>query len=182
MASFIFKEVLNDLMDYFLLSDLNNLLAYKSEQHLSDDLIHEFTTNQSGDDVVQQGVMIALAGIDNLPYTILVKTENEKSEFTAQQHRLIHCQSGYVLQVKHKQIRLFTMPYLKKFTALTLDKIEQLKAVKINLENGWYTVNIYAGFLQISGEEQACIEFILEHVDQQPLFQANIQYMYHLEN
>ena len=74
------------------------------------------------------------------------------------------------------------MPYLKKFTALTLDKIEQLKTVKINLENGWYTVNIYAGFLQISGEEQACIEFILEHVDQQPLFQANIQYMYHLEN
>ena len=126
--------------------------------------------------------MIALAGIDNLPYTILVKTENEKSTFVAQQNRLIHHQSGYVLQVKHNQIRLFTMPYLRQFTALTGDKIEQFNTVKINLNNGWYTVNIYAGFLQIDGDEEPCFEFILKHVDQQPSFQADIQYMYHLEN
>ena len=44
-----FTEVLNDLVNYFLLGDILLLEDWKQANHLSDDLAMEFTTNESGD-------------------------------------------------------------------------------------------------------------------------------------
>ena len=164
------------------MSDSENLLAYKNEKQLSDDLIYEFTSNDSGDEVVQQGIMIALAGIDNLPYTILIKTENEPSELAKEPHCLVHHQSGYILHVVNNKIALFTMPYLRCFTQASIDNIEQFKPVKIRLINGWYNVAVYMGFLKGNEGDEPCLEFILKKEAEQPQFYADVQYMYQLGN
>ena len=66
-----FTEVLNDLVNYFLLGDILLLEDWKQANHLSDDLAMEFTTNESGDRVFDEGIVIPMAGIENYPYTIL---------------------------------------------------------------------------------------------------------------
>ena len=46
-----FTEVLNDLVDYFILGDILLLEEWKKDNNLSDDLATEFTINESGDRV-----------------------------------------------------------------------------------------------------------------------------------
>ena len=58
-----FTEVLNDLVNYFLLGDILLLEGWKQANHLSDDLAMEFTTNESGDRVFDEGIVIPMAGI-----------------------------------------------------------------------------------------------------------------------
>src|SRR6218665_1352709 len=70
MALYKFDEVLNDLMDYFILGDPGYLLQYKIENNLPDDLLTEFTTEETGDQVVEEGVMVPMIGIENYPYTV----------------------------------------------------------------------------------------------------------------
>ena len=41
-----FTEVLNDLVNYFILGDILLLENWKQVNHLSDDLTTEFTTNE----------------------------------------------------------------------------------------------------------------------------------------
>ena len=60
-----FTEVLNDLVNYFLLGDILLLEDWKQANHLSDDLTMEFTTNESGDRVFDEGIVIPMAGIEN---------------------------------------------------------------------------------------------------------------------
>ena len=43
-----FTEVLNDLVNYFILGDILLLEDWKRANDLSDDLAMEFTTNESG--------------------------------------------------------------------------------------------------------------------------------------
>ena len=64
-----FTEVLNDLVNYFLLGDILLLEDWKQANHLSDDLAMEFTTNESGDRVFDEGIVIPMTGIENYPYT-----------------------------------------------------------------------------------------------------------------
>lgn len=42
-----FNEVLNDLMDYFILGDVDCLMKYKIENDLPDDLLTEFTKEET---------------------------------------------------------------------------------------------------------------------------------------
>ena len=65
-----FTEVLNDLVNYFLLGDILLLEDWKQANHLSDDLAMEFTTNESGDRIFAEGIVIPMTGIENYPYTI----------------------------------------------------------------------------------------------------------------
>ena len=63
-----FTEVLNDLVNYFLLGDILLLEDWKQANHLSDDLAMEFTTNESGDRVFAEGIVSPMTGIENYPY------------------------------------------------------------------------------------------------------------------
>ena len=75
-----FTEVLNDLVNYFLLGDILLLEDWKQANHLSDDLAMEFTTNESGDRVFDEGIVIPMAGIENYPYTILFNLSGDRPE------------------------------------------------------------------------------------------------------
>ena len=66
-----FTEVLNDLVNYFILGDILLLENWKCANNLSDDLAMEFTTNESGDRAFAEGIVIPMTGIENYPYTIL---------------------------------------------------------------------------------------------------------------
>lgn len=50
-----FSEVLNDLVDYFLLGDIQLLESFKQQHELPDDLARAFTTGDSGDLAVAEG-------------------------------------------------------------------------------------------------------------------------------
>ena len=65
-----FTEVLNDLVNYFLLGDILLLEDWKQANHLSDDLAMEFTTNESGDRIFAEGIVIPMTGIENYPFPI----------------------------------------------------------------------------------------------------------------
>ena len=75
-----FTEVLNDLVNYFLLGDILLLENWKQANHLSDDLAMEFTTNESGDRVFSEGIVIPMTGIENYPYTILFNLSGDRPE------------------------------------------------------------------------------------------------------
>ena len=66
-----FTEVLNDLVNYFILGDILLLESWKRANNLSDDLATEFTTNESGDRAFSEGIVIPMSGIENYPYTVL---------------------------------------------------------------------------------------------------------------
>ena len=51
--------------------DILLLEDWKQANHLSDDLAMEFSTNESGDRIFAEGIVIPMTGIENYPYTIL---------------------------------------------------------------------------------------------------------------
>jgi len=52
-----FNRCLTNGMDYFIAGDPYALLDFKKRNNLSDNLLAEFTTNESGDNVVYEGIM-----------------------------------------------------------------------------------------------------------------------------
>ena len=138
-----FTEVLNDLVNYFLLGDILLLEDWKQANHLSDDLAMEFTTNESGDRVFDEGIVIPMAGIENYPYTILFNLSGDRPELCKERNRLQLRKSGYSLKVDHNMLMLFTWPILEQFTP---EKVKDLisyyrvhKKPMIELANGWYS-------------------------------------------
>ncbi|WP_299435670.1 hypothetical protein [uncultured Aquimarina sp.] len=159
-----FTECLNDTWDYFFLTDPANLLQFKQENNLSDDLMNEFTTNESAELATQNGVIIPMSSISNQPYTIFFNTNNQTSEFEKDTSNLLFKKSGYVLNVINKEVCLITVPYLKNWTLE--NGINRLKeAIKIGvrqsvtLQNGCYTVTILGGFTIQDTIEEATFEF-----------------------
>ena len=105
-----FTEVLNDLVNYFLLGDILLLEDWKQANHLSDDLAMEFTTNESGDRIFAEGIVIPMTGIENYPYTILFNLSGDRPELCKERNRLQLRKSGYSLKVDHNMLMLFTWP------------------------------------------------------------------------
>ena len=111
-----FTEVLNDLVNYFILGDILLLENWKRANHLTDDLAMEFTTNESGDRAFAEGIVIPMTGIENYPYTILFNLSGDRPELCKEKNRLQFRKSGYSLKVAHNTLLLFTWPRLKQFT------------------------------------------------------------------
>ncbi|WP_103070441.1 hypothetical protein [Aquimarina sediminis] len=171
----IFTECLNDLWDYFFLGDPDNLSRFKSNHKLSDDLMHEFTENESGDLVVEKGVLIPLSGIENYPYHIIFQINTNNSVFDTNKNDLQFKKTGYSLEVINNEIYLMTVPYLKQWTKET--GIHNLKSNKIrpkvNLENGYYRVEILGGETNQNNGWEPTIEFCLQkEIDK---IEANIE-------
>lgn len=104
-----FTEVLNDLVNYFLLGDILLLENWKQANHLSDDLAMEFTTNESGDRVFAEGIVIPMTGIENYPYTILFNLFGDRPELCKERNRLQLRKSGYSLKVDHNTLTCTTV-------------------------------------------------------------------------
>lgn len=199
MKIFKFSEVLNDTISYFLLGDLASLKRYKTENNLPDDLATEFTTNESGDNVVKDGIIIPLAEIENYPYTIIFNLSNETPELQKEGNELQVQQSGYYLKVESNKIMLFTWWILQNYTDDSIE--ERIKhqteynKPQIELENGWYKVEILGGqtlqessFTNQQGETiktielEPTFEFLIEKVDEKGICTADIFKSYKLKS
>jgi len=161
-----FTECLNDTWDYFFLTDPSNLLRFKQENNLGDDLIQEFTTNESAELATKKGVMIPMVNIINQPYTVLFNVNNEVSPFKVSTSNLLFKREGYVLHIINNELCLVTVPYLKNWTKN--NGIKRLKETvkkgvrqKIDIANGYYAVTILGGFIKEEGVKEATFEFQL---------------------
>lgn len=164
-----FDEVLNDLIDYFLIGDLLLLQRFKAQHGLPDDLAQEFITRDSGDQVVLDGVMIPMAGVENHPYRALFTLAGSPPELLKPESRLQHRRAGYGLQVMHGRIHLYTWRILQNFNAENLQELleryRQPNRPTIEVENGWYEVEILAGEVNRDGSFEPAFEFVLNKVD-----------------
>lgn len=160
-----FSEVLNDLIDYFLVGDIQLLERFKQENGLADDLAHAFTHDDSGDQAVREGVVLPMAGIDNLPYRIIFTLDGHTPALREPGSRLKHQRSGYVLHVEHRAVMLYTWRILQHFTNKTLgDLLARYQAPGrpiIELENGWYDVEVLGGAVVRDGLFEPAFEFVL---------------------
>lgn len=140
-----FTEVLNDLVNYFLLGDILLLEDWKQANHLSDDLAMEFTTNESGDRIFAEGIVIPMTGIENYPYTILFNLSGDRPELCKERNRLQLRKSGYSLKVDHNMLMLFTWPILEQFTP---EKVKDLISYYFYAEK-------YLNTLRVGAETEA---------------------------
>ncbi|MEN7551911.1 hypothetical protein AAG747_28615 [Rapidithrix thailandica] len=173
-----FTECLNDLVDYFILSDILVLSEFQAEHNLSEHLEREFTTNESGDQAVESGTIIPLSGIENYPYTIYFNTKSEMSIFDELESELQFRKTGYILQVKSGELYLFTMPYLRDWTkGRELLKTNAIRP-KIQLENGWYSVEISGGETWQEEGWEPTFEFRLEKRTDKPEYTADMNFRF----
>ncbi|MGG5289311.1 hypothetical protein [Pseudomonas shirazensis] len=161
-----FNEVLNDQIDYFLLGDIQLLARFKEENGLPDDLAHEFTHSDSGDRAVLEGVVLPLAGIENLPYTVIFSLDEVSAALLQPASQLKHRRKGYWLRVENRAVMLFTWRILQHFTNKTmgdlLARYQMRNRPIIELENGWYQVEVLAGAVLRDGLYEPTFEFIFE--------------------
>lgn len=194
MAVYKFEEVLNDLMDYFILGDVDYLMQYKLENDLPDDLLTEFTSKETGDQVVEEGVMIPMIGIENYPYTVYFNLSDDIPELLKPGNNLQHQRDGYCLNVMNGRIYLYTIPYLRNFTLETLDGLKKFKQATIELPNGFYSVSVLAGLtrqeIEITTESgemtsieemEPTFEFLIKSAVEKPDFTADFNYQFQVQ-
>ena len=177
-----FVGAVNDGADWFILADIANLNRLQLQHQLGSDLLEVFTTADIGDHVVEQGVMLPLMGISNLPYTILFNLD-ETSAFTRAGVRPTHQQAGYVIEVISGQLHLFTVPFLEDWppnAAKLVDLAKRQLRPVVELANGWYSVTVNVGDIETE-ECTSVIEFCLQPVAQPPAFNADVNYQFTIE-
>ena len=190
-----FEEVLNDLMDYFILGDPDYLLHYKNAHGLPDDLLLEFTTQESGDLAVSEGVMLPLSKVENLPYTVYFNLSEGQPELLKEGNELQVRQAGHCLRVESGAVYLYTMPYLRSYTDATVARIKQHRSATISLPNGWYAVEVLGGLTKqttelinvngdrVSFEElEPTFEFLIIPSKDRPEYTADLNYPYQINS
>ena len=194
IAKYKFNEVLNDLMDYFILGDPDYLLQYKVENGLPDDLLTEFTTQETGNRAVEQGVVVPITGIENYPYTIYFNLSDEIPELLKPNNELQHQQDGYCLWVNNWRIYLYTIPYLRDFSEAKIEIMKKYKNATIGLSNGWYSVTVLGGLTRQTHEikdknnkssiietMEPTFEFLLKPALEKPEYKADLLYQFRIE-
>ncbi len=121
MNIYKFTEVLNDTLSYFLLGDLVALNNYKKAHQLPDNLATEFTTQETCDQVVLDGIMIPLSDVANYPYTILFNLSGTP-ELLKPGNELQLRQDGYILKVESGSVLLYTWWILNNLQTSVLKK------------------------------------------------------------
>lgn len=164
-----FSEVLNDLVDYFLVGDLLLLKRFKERHALPDDVAPAFTTSDSGDRAVLESVVVPLAGIENHSYTVIFTLDDATPELLKAGSRLQHQRGGYVLRVEHRSVMLYTWRILERFNDATVNALlaryrEPGRPV-IEIDNGWYEVDILGGEVSRDGWFEPAFEFVLKRTD-----------------
>ncbi|MGS0893891.1 hypothetical protein ACVBGC_15340 [Burkholderia stagnalis] len=181
-----FSEVLNDLIDYFLVGDLLLLKRYKERHGLPDDVASAFTTGDSGDNAVLEGVVIPLAGIENHPYTVIFTLDDATPELLQAGSRLQHRRGGYVLRVEHGSIMLYTWRILERFNDETVNALlvryREPGRPTIEIANGWYEVEVLGGEVPRDGWFEPAFEFVLKRTDEPgDASQADIGYRFAID-
>ena len=161
-----FTEVLNDLIDYFILGDILLLESWKEDNNLSTNLAEEFTQNESGDRVFNEGIVIPMSRIANYPYTVLFHLSDDSPELCKGTNRLQFRRGTYSLKVENNMLMLFTWRVLEEFTRDNIEKwldyYKHNKRPVIEIPNGWYDIEILAGETLQDGFYEPTFEFLIK--------------------
>jgi hypothetical protein len=156
----VFREVLNDLVDYFILGDVFLLNDWRLKNNLPEDLATVFTTTDDGDNLEKDGILLPMWGIENYPYTIIFNFSDETPELLKPENNLQIRKSGYSLKVENNILTLFTWAALKQVNAENMRRLTECAAPTsqsllmgappqkkpvVSLENGWYSVEVLGG-------------------------------------
>lgn len=138
-----FTEVLNDLVNYFLLGDIQLLEEWKKGNNLSDNLAMEFTTTESAEAAIP-------------------------------------------LRLPTKKLMLFTWRILEQFTANKVDDLIRDYLLRrkpiIELENGWYSIEVLGGETLQDGEYEPTLEFLVHRTDGQEAKKVNINESFKIQS
>lgn len=181
-----FTEVLNDLINYFILSDILLLENWKQTNNLSDNLATEFTTNDSSDRAFLEKIMLPMSGVENYPYTILFNLSNDTPVLCKEESRLQFRKSGYSLKIDNNMLMLFTWRILEQFTAekvrALVDYYRQCGRPIINLPNGWYTIEILGGEIMQDADYEPAFEFVIQPADGETPVEADINMSFRIDS
>jgi len=181
-----FTDVLNSLVNYFLLGDIKLLKSWKEANDLPDDLATEFTTNESGDKAVKEGIVLPMTGIEDHAYTIIFNLSDDTPELLKEGNRLQVRQGGYSLKVENGSLMLYTWRILERFTDEAIDRLlnfcRDYKAPMIEIENGWYSVEILGGESLQDSCYEPTFEFILKRTEKQEVMRADINYVFRIKS
>lgn len=194
---FQFNCCLTNGMNYFIAADPYALLEFKNENHLSDNLLEEFTTNESGDNVILEGAMIALEDCQIVPHTIYINLDKTNRVLLEAQNDFQFKVGDYPLKIKNGVFCVFAIGYLENFTAETVERLIALHRSKsyaiADIQNGWYSVEIFAGLTQqnfeksgyhwgeIMDDMEPTFELCLKKVDEAPKLTAALNRNYLIE-
>ena len=150
-----FTEVLNDLVNYFLLGDIQLLEEWKKGNNLSDNLAMEFITT-------------------------------ETPELLGRESRLQFRHGGYSLKIANKKLMLFTWRILEQFTANNVDDLIRDYLLRrkpiIELENGWYSIEVLGGETLQDGEYEPTLEVLVHRTDGQEAKKVNINESFKIQS
>ncbi|WP_145947274.1 hypothetical protein [Paenibacillus sp. Y412MC10] len=181
-----FTEVLNDLIDYFILGDILLLESWKQSNHHSDNLAMEFTTNESGDHAVLDGIILPMAGIENYPYTIIFNLSGNTPELLKSDSHLQFRRGGYSLKIENNILMLFTWRILEQFTNervnALLNHYRQYKKPMIEIENGWYSIEILGGETLQDSNYEPTFEFVLQKTERKGPAEFDINLDFKIES
>lgn len=194
---FQFNRCLTNGMDYFIGADPYALLDFKKRNNLDDDLLTEFTTNDSGDNVVTEGIMIPLEKCAIVPHTIYVNFSEKNRVLTNEESDFQFKEGSYPLKIVSGIFCVFAIDYLENFTEEAVENIIILYRDKnyaiIDLDNGWYSVEILAGLTQqnfekssyhwgeIMDDMEPTFEFCLHKQVEKPKLTAKLNREYKIE-
>lgn len=183
---YIFSEVLNDLVNYFFLGDMKALCEWKQNQGLLDDLASEFTSNNSIDQAMEEGLVLPMEGIENYPYTIIFDIEETQITLLQKENRIQFHYEDYYIKVEHETLVLFTWHILHHYT---MDAIEQyitqqklLQNPIVSLANGWYHISILGGETLQNDIFEPTIEFILHPIEEPDTHQDMIYHTFKINS
>ena len=194
----IFKEVLNGLINYFILGDVVLLATYKIARGLPDDLATELTTTELGEELVNAGILIPMIGIENYPYTVIFHDHPDSVQLSKPGNNLQFHKPGYVCRVEHGEVYLYTWHILNNFTNAAVSRMveqhrEQQRPV-VELENGWYSLEIFGGLteqemmiMNVEGNAvtslgpEPTLEFVLQRMDEALPFGADLHFPFRIE-
>ena len=117
---------------------------------------------------------MALAGIANLAYTVIVRVDDADAELLRTGNDLQCQQDGYVLRAKSGLAALFSWWTLQNFSAQTVQALLARHRAGgkplVALPNGWYSVRVLAGWTQQPTGMEPTLELLLTSQAMQPAY------------
>ena len=146
-----------------------------------------FTTSDEGDNLESDGLVIPMVGIKNYPYTIIFNFSDDVPALLREDSTLQLRKGGYSLKVENNILMLFTWRILSKFTKENVNQLVNLAREGgplsgthqlisfsgkhsipfVEIENGWYSIEILGGETLQDNRLELTFEFILKKTNSQ---------------
>ncbi|MEM9192057.1 MAG: hypothetical protein AAGF12_22990 [Myxococcota bacterium] len=145
-----FEEVHPEFYDGFVLAEPAQVERFRVKNGLPANLLSEFTSRESGDEVMKQGVMIWMGGIGPDYYDIVFSNAEHPPFLSREGHRIVLTAEGYVTNVVDGCLHLFSLRYLEDFGPAAIASIEKRaedsNRPRYELTPGRYGLAIFGGF------------------------------------